>query len=138
MPDPHPDKDILWKQFELDTRMYSEYLDLLLKFNVFYYAATGGLLSYYLAHTDLPLMKYSLAFPVLMSLGFSILFVYGAVCLKVMRSNFMFLANALGLKAVPEVRVLAVFLYISAALMTIVASALLVVVLFVNITPIKK
>jgi hypothetical protein len=48
-----PTSEILWKQYELHVGLYKEYLNLLLKFNVFYYAATGALLSYYLSHSSI-------------------------------------------------------------------------------------
>jgi hypothetical protein len=60
-----PSPEILWKQYELQVGLYKGYLDLLLKFNVFYYAATGALISYYFSKPDIPWMKYSLGFPVL-------------------------------------------------------------------------
>ena len=40
-----PTKDLLWKQYELHVGLYKHYLELALKFNVFYYAATGAILS---------------------------------------------------------------------------------------------
>jgi len=76
-----PDRDLLWKQYELHVGLYKHYLELVLKFNVFYYAATGAILSYFFSKTDVPLIKYSLLFPIIMSLGFAILFIYGAFAL---------------------------------------------------------
>ena len=36
-----PPPGILWEQYELHVGLYKEYLHLLVKFNAFYYAATG-------------------------------------------------------------------------------------------------
>jgi hypothetical protein len=59
-PSPAPSAEILWKQYELQVGLYKEYLNLLLRFNVFYYAATGAMLSYYFSKPEVPWMKYSL------------------------------------------------------------------------------
>jgi len=47
-------RDTLWKQYELHVSLYKEYLKLLLEFNVFYYAATGALLSYFFSKPEIP------------------------------------------------------------------------------------
>jgi len=120
-----PSEDILWKQYELQVRLYKGYLDLLLKFNVFYYAATGALISYYFSKPDIPWMKYSLGFPVLMSFGFAGLFLYGASQTHVVRQELFDIRDKLGLDTAPEYKVLAIFLWISAALILVVAVCLL-------------
>jgi hypothetical protein len=124
---PVPSAELLWKQYELQIDLYKGYLDLLLKFNAFYYAATGALVSYYFSKPDLPWMKYSLAFPVLMSIGFAALFIYGASQTHVVRQELFDIRDRLGLNTAPEYRVLYVFLWVSAILMLIVASALIII-----------
>jgi hypothetical protein len=125
-----PAPDILWKQYALQVGLYKEYLNLLLKFNVFYYAATGALLSYYFAHSTVALMRYSLAFPALMSLGFSGLFFYGASQTHVVRHELFDIRDKLGLTTAPEYRVLTVFLWLSATLMLIVGICLFVLMIW--------
>jgi len=114
------DKDILWKQYELQVELYKKYLELVLKFNIFYYAATGALISYYFSKSDVALMKYALLSPVLMSFGFAALFFYGAWAQAVSREEIFTLRDALGLESAPETRVLQVLLCISAVLMVVV------------------
>ena len=116
-----PTKDLLWKQYELHVGLYKTYLGLALKFNVFYYAATGAILSYFFSKTDVPLIKYSLLFPIIMSLGFAILFIYSAVALRITRQNVFDLRDKLGFETAPELNVLSILLIISAALMIGVA-----------------
>ena len=41
------ERDLLWKRYEIEIDLYKHYLELTVKFNVFYYAATGGILSLY-------------------------------------------------------------------------------------------
>lgn len=101
-------------------------LELVLKFNIFYYAATGALISYYFSKSDIALMKYSLLLPVLMSLGFAALFFYGAWAQAVSREEIFNLRDALGLETAPETRVLQVLLCISAFLMLVVGIVILV------------
>ncbi len=124
-----PSQDILWKQYELHVGLYKEYLNLVLKFNVFYYAATGALISYYLSNEQKsPWMKYSLLFPVLMSFGFAFLFFYAASKSHVTREELFAIRGELGLKTAPEYLVLTIFLWLSAALLVVVAASLLLVI----------
>ena len=132
---PVPSADILWKQYDLQVGLYKGYLELLLKFNVFYYAATGALVSYYFSKPDIPWMKYSLCFPVLMSVGFATLFIYGASKTHVVRQELFDIRDKLGLDTAPEYKVLFVFLWISAILIVIVALCLLVMVFDLKVPP---
>ena len=120
------DKDILWKQYELQVELYKKYLELILKFNIFYYAATGALISYYFSKSDIALMKFALLLPVLMSFGFAALFFYGASAQGISREEIFNLRDALGLESAPETRVLQVLLCISASLMVVVGIVILV------------
>ncbi len=62
------DKDLLWKQYQMSIDLYKQYLDLVIKFNVFYYAITGAFLSYYFSHLSSDLVRWSLVFPMIMSM----------------------------------------------------------------------
>jgi len=137
VPHPVPSPDILWKQYDLQIGLYKGYLELLLKFNVFYYAATGALVSYYFSKPDIPWMKYSLWFPILMSLGFATLFIYGASKTHVVRQEMFDIRDKLGLDTAPEYKVLYVFLWISAILMLVVAVCLLVMMFDLKVPPPK-
>jgi len=62
-----------------------------LKFNIFYYAVTGAVLSFYFSNTaDLGVPRYLLlVFPVVMSFGFGGFFIYAASLVKVTRGEIM-------------------------------------------------
>ena len=120
------DKDLLWKQYGLHVDLYKHYLDLVLKFNIFYYASTGAILSFYFSKTDVNLIKYSLLFPVLSSCCFGFLFLYGATQLKVTRQEMFDIRDKLDLDTAPEFNVLSVLLLVSALLMFGVAIVILV------------
>ncbi len=124
-PKPVPPRNFLWKQYELHVGLYKTYLEFVLKFNVFYYAATGAIISYYFAHSDILWMKYSLLFPVLMSFGFATFFIYGACKIGVVRDELETIGSKLGFDTVPEYLVLTIFLILSATLMVVVALSLL-------------
>jgi hypothetical protein len=119
-----PDKDLLWKRVQLLIDLYKHYLDLTLKFDAFYYLATGGILSFYFSRPNENLIKYSLLFPVLMSIGFGILFIIGAYLNQNTARNLSKLVEELGFDSPPAVQVLSVLLVISAILMFIVAGVL--------------
>jgi hypothetical protein len=120
---PHPTQDVLLKQYELHMELYKQYLELVLKFNIFYYAVTGAVLSFYFSNTanlGVP-RQLLLVFPVVMSLGFGGFFIYAASLVKVTREEIMALGEALGFLTFPEIRVLAVLLRLSGGMFTIVA-----------------
>jgi len=110
-------------------------LELLLKFNVFYYAATGAIVSYYFSKPDIPWMKFSLWFPILMSIGFAILFIYAASQTHVVRQELFDIRDKLGLDTAPEYKVLYMFLWISSVLMLITALGLLVMMFDLKVPP---
>lgn len=119
----HPSPDLLWKQYELHVDLYKHYLELSLKFNLFYYAVTGGILSFYFSNTsDFGVPRYLLlVFPVLLSLGFGAFFIYAASLVKVTREEIKALGKALGFLTFPEIRVLAIILRLSGIMFIVVA-----------------
>jgi hypothetical protein len=69
------DTELLFKEFQLHVDLVKHYLDLVIKFNVFYYAVTGALLSYYFTNFKTEtLVRWSLMLPIFMSLLFGGLF----------------------------------------------------------------
>src|ERR1035441_4714690 len=95
---PEPSDDILWKQYALHVDLYKFYMDLALRFNIFYYAVTGAILSYYFARADVPWMKWTLGFPCLMSLAFATVFIFGATRIEVVRDELFSIRDKLGLE----------------------------------------
>ena len=116
--------DLLWKQFELNVDLYKFYLDMAIKINVFYYAITGGILSYYFQHSTNGIAKYALLLPVLFSLGLGGMFVYGSFLLNVVRRELFDIRDKLGLDTAPELMVLIVFLRITATIVLAVGIVL--------------
>jgi hypothetical protein len=94
--------ELLWKQYQQNVDLYKFYLDLLIKFNVFYYAVTGAIISFVLAH--------STAF-----------FIYGAVLMGIPRRETFAIRDALGLKAAPDLCVLTVMLIMFSLICLLVA-----------------
>jgi hypothetical protein len=119
-----PNNDLLWKQYELHIDLYKHYLELVIKFNVLYYAITGAILSFYFSQDNLDIIRFSLIFPVAMSLCFSIFFIYASRLVEVVREDVFGIRDQLGLFAAPEMRVLQILLFMSALLYTIVAISL--------------
>lgn len=118
-------KELLWKQYALHVDLYKNYLDLVLKFNIFYYASTGAILSFYFSKTDVSLIKFSLLFPIMASVCFGVLFIYGASALRVTRQEMFDIRDKLDLDTAPEFNVLSGLLLASALLMFGVAVVVL-------------
>jgi hypothetical protein len=117
-------RDILWKQYELNADLYKHYLELMLKFNVFFYAVTGAILSFYFSKTDVGVIKYSLLLPIIMSICFGVLFIYAANAVRVVRQEMFDIRDKLDLDTAPEFNVLIAVLIISSILLFTVAGVI--------------
>jgi hypothetical protein len=68
-----------WEEYKLHIDLYKFYMDIALKANLFFYVLAGGILTYCLGkYKEVNLIKYSLLLPMLMSLVFGGIFIYGA------------------------------------------------------------
>lgn len=117
-------RELLWRQYSMAIDLFKHYLKLAVEFNVFFYGITGGVVSYYFAHSTEPLMRYALYLPFAMSVLFSMFFVYGAYLMGYLRREVFDVRDALQLKTAPDLQVLSIFLLISATLMVCVAVGL--------------
>jgi hypothetical protein len=111
----------LWEQYKISVDLYKHYLKLTIELNVFYYAITGAIISYYAAHVGEAAVRYTLILPIAMSVLFASLFIYGAILNKTSRQELFTIRQSLGLSVVPELAVLSWLLRICAVLMLIVA-----------------
>jgi len=120
------DKDILWKQYAQNVDLYKFYLDLTVKINVFYYAVTGAILTYYFQHSSDRLSRFALLLPIVFSLAISSIFVYGSLLLRVVRAELFRIRDQLELDTAPDVIVLVVFLRVFGAILVLVGVALII------------
>ncbi len=113
--------DILWKQYAQTVELYKFYMELTVKFNVFYYAVTGGILSFYFANPKVENIQHALILPIIMSFSFAVFFIYGGYLMKPLRKDVFEIRDALGLKVAPDVGVLSHLLYIFAFVFIVIA-----------------
>lgn len=116
-------RELLWRQYQLNVDLYKGYLELVVRMNVFYYAVTGAILSFYFANQN-ELTQFSLFLPFLMSVALGGFFVLGAWLARIPRDETFRLRDTLGLIAAPEIGVLICLLSIFAILMFVVAGGL--------------
>jgi hypothetical protein len=101
------DRELLWKQYCQHVDLYKFYIDVTIKLNAFHYAITGAILSVYLAKVhEEPLIKWSLALPIFLSVFLAMLFAWGTKPLGLMQKDLFKKSEDLGLKAAPELGVL--------------------------------
>jgi len=105
-----PDGELLWKQYALHVDLYKFYLDLAVKVNVFYYAVTGAILTYYFQHAGDNITRFALLLPIVFSLTIGGIFFYGANLILVAREELFAIRDKLGVETAPEIAVLTVFL----------------------------
>src|SRR6185436_12214741 len=96
MHDNMSNQEMLWRQYNLQIELYKYYLDLSIKANSFFYFITGSILAFYFANSTLPLIKYSLLLPMIMSVAFGGIFFYGSFLIGVVRSEIFTLRDKLG------------------------------------------
>jgi hypothetical protein len=121
---PFPTRAEHLRQYELCIDLHKHYLKLTIELNIFYYAITGALVSYYLVNSTQPLMRWALILPLLMSGFFAALFIYGGVQQSALRQEVFRLRDTLQFHAAPDLVVLSIFLYMLAGLMIVIAAAL--------------
>ena len=124
MPNGQQDRDFLWREFELHVSLYRHYLDLILRFNIFYYAITGAILSFVLTRKGVSFARHALLFPVLMSFVYGLFFGYAAILSRITRDRVFQITGLLGLRVGPELHVLTVLLWISGILFLLIAASL--------------
>jgi len=124
-----PGNELLWRQYQLQVDLYKHYMELTLKFNIFYYALTGGILSFYFSRADVTVLKYSLVFPIVMSLGYAAIGFYIIPLVERFRMLTVKMTDELGLASGVEFRVLGIIIGSSATLFVIIAIGLLVLFL---------
>ena len=117
--------ELRWNDFKQNVELHRSYLDLAIKLNMFYYAITGAILSFYFTHREIPMAKYALGLPILWSIGLSALFLWSAVLAKNLRSYLRSTASELGLRAYPEGIVLVLICAISGVVLAVVSIALI-------------
>lgn len=116
--------EILWGQYKQNVDLYKFYMELIVKLNVFYYAVTGAIVSFFFANQTIPDIKYSLFLPIIMSIAFAGFFIYGAILMGFLREEVFKIRDALGLEVAPDVGVLSVLLYIFSVIFILVAGSL--------------
>ena len=130
MSDEPTDRELLWRQYELHVGLYKFYLETIIKFNLFFYLITGGILTFYFANPNDQLVKYSLVFPALLSFAFSAVAIYAAKLMGVVRLDIFRIRDSLKLNTAPDVNVLAVLLRVFAAVFFIGGVVMIVLVAF--------
>ena len=116
-----------WEHYKVHIESYKHYFDLLLRLNVFYYAITGAILSFYFSHDDLK--RLVLLFPALMSFVFSAICAYGLVLLRIMKAELDAVRKELELVSAPQYAMLRAALLSSGLLYFLVGGALTVMIL---------
>ncbi len=119
-------REMLWRQYNLYTDLYKYYFDIALKANGFFYLVTGGILTYFLTHTNEPYIRLSLLLPIILSIGLGVIFIYGSRLVPEIRDDIFAKSEELALKTAPEFRVLNLSLLIFGAIFFVVAISLIV------------
>jgi hypothetical protein len=116
----------MWRQYELQVDLYKHNLDLVVKVNAGYYAITGAIVSYVLAHSGVTRIRFALLLPMVLSAGLLVLGGFSMAKLRGTRGELLDLRGGLKLRAVPEVRVLGIVIGIATVCQALVLLGLCV------------
>lgn len=123
------DPKLLWDEYKLQVETYRFYLDLVIKINLFFYAITGGILSFYFASVNKEQVQLALVLPLVMSVLLFAFFLFGGISNKTSQKQVKLLATELGFKVYHATITLTYLLYGCSALMALVFVGLLTVLL---------
>src|SRR5438128_12215919 len=93
------EREILWRDYALSADLYKFYLGMAVKVNAFYYAITGGIVSFCLSRDHTGYLKWALCLPLLLSLGLTVLFACSAPLANTLRTHNYEAAEKLGIDA---------------------------------------
>lgn len=116
--------ELKWNQYKLNIDVYKGYLDLAIKLNGLYYAATAAIVTFVLANRAEQLFHWLLIFPIVVGILLSSFFLLGADALRVTRNETFKLRDELGFKATHDVGFAAVLLILSVVLLILVMAGL--------------
>jgi hypothetical protein len=123
------DPKLLWDEYKLQVETYRFYLELVIKINLFFYAITGGILSFYFAGVNKEQVQLALVLPLVMSVLLFAFFLFGGISNKTSQKQVKLLATELGFKVYHATITLTYLLYGCSALMALVFVGLLTVLL---------
>jgi hypothetical protein len=121
-------RELWWRQYNVWVELYKYHLELILKANAFFYFIAGGILTFYFAHPELPIIKWSLLLPALMGLALTGAFSYGAWLVHRQSKDFVALASKLNFAMVPDAQLLKVYLLCSALIFLVVGLSLITII----------
>ncbi len=117
----------LLEHYKVLMDLHKFYFELVLKFTVFHYAVTGGILSFYLSQKNEGFMKYALIFPIIMNLFFALFSFLGALRNPPLAEEVERITDVLGYEAHPDLHFLSTILYLSSILYLLIAIGLTVI-----------
>lgn len=121
---------ILLHQYDTLVGIYKHHLDLVLKVNIFIYAITGAILSFYFSKPKTGIIAYSLIFPIAINLCYGAFFFFASTKIDIFTADVKAIANALKIISYPDITFLKHSLKISALLYLIISIGLLCITLF--------
>jgi hypothetical protein len=114
-------KDDLRGERDVILDLYKHHLKLLLEANVFVYAVTGALLSFVIAHLEIPHIRWVLAFPVVFDAAFAVFFWVTGNGIDYNEKELDLIASALNINVVPRLDALKLGLRVSSTALAVVA-----------------
>jgi hypothetical protein len=120
--------ELLWRDYALNADLYKFYMDITIKVNVFFYAATGAILSFSLSQAGIAYAKWAISLPVLMSIGLAVVFGRAVPWAIALRHDTVLIAKRLRLQNSNEFSPLVFVLVVVCILTTFTAVGLLLIV----------
>lgn len=127
-------EELSWKEISAGIDLYKFYIELLIKTSTFLFLISGGMVAYFLAHSENPALKYSLFLPIIMNSGFVAICLYSVSSIKLLIKDFEDTCNELDWENPYELKPLLYFLWIFSISYVLVVIGLLSLLIFPEIT----
>lgn len=121
---------ILLHQYDTIVNLYKHNMDLTIKVNIFIYAVTGSILSFYLSKQSIGLMRYALIFPSIMNFGYAFFFYQASKKVTPFHIDLIAINKALGLLSFPDITILQRTLELSSLLFLLISVGLSLITVF--------
>ncbi len=126
------DEELLWRQYNLLSGLYTFYLDLIIKANLFLYGITGGIVTIVFANSHVKGIRWSLLLPFLFCVAFVLISFRGAKEAKEFRNEIFRIRDILNIRLAPHVDILVLTLLATGIIYIIVAIGIAVFFLSFN------
>ena len=130
MPESPSDREIIWRQYALHLDLYKFHMDATVKYNIFYFAITGGVVSYVFSTSEQQegVVKWALLLPIFLSICFMSALIYATFLVQPRKAELENIKDQLKINTVPNMTLLQVITALLSLVHAIVIIGLIIAI----------